>query len=154
MSTNVTEQAIRDGPVHQSSPPEPSVSTVDADIPESIPATETTIYRDPKTVIRIRPTQSATDEVCLTMYRHITEETKALTPEGASNWCEESFDTSPNTIKALPELIADRYVAIVEALTDSLRLSVVHPSTGDGICHRRHDSLGKHGVVSFQTRLG
>ncbi|TQQ83500.1 hypothetical protein EGH24_01540 [Halonotius terrestris] len=155
MSTNVPEQTVRNGSVHQSSPPEPSVPTAPAfDIPESPPAAETTIYRDPKTVIRIRPTASASDELCLTMYHHMTAETKQLTPAQTSNWREESVDASPNTINALPDALSDRYVAAVEELIDSFGLSIMRPSTGYGVCHRRHDTVGKHGIVSFRTRLG
>lgn len=155
MSTNVPEQALHNGPVQQTSPSEPSVPTTPTfDVPASLPTTETTIYRDPTTVIRIRPTASATDELCLTMYRHITPETKHLTPARTSNWREQAVDASPNTVNALPDALYDRYVAAVEELIDRFGLDVVRPATGYGVCHRRHDTVGKHGVVSFQTRLG
>ena len=156
MSANVTEQAVRDTPVAESSPPEPTtLPTSSVVLPDALPQTETTVYRDPKTVLRIRPAQTATDaELCLTMYRHITPDTEHLTPERSSYWREAEFDASPNTVDALPEAIYDRYVEAVERLTNRFGLSVVRPTTGYGVCHRRHDSLGKHGVISFETRLG
>lgn len=154
MSAHSNNRAIRETPDTGTAPPEPSVPPTDSIIiPDAVPAVETTLYRDPQTVIRIRPAR-ATDELRLTMYRHLTEETQHLTPEVASNWRDEEFDSSPNTVNALSEAAYDRYVEAVEELTDRFGLSVVHPKSGYGVCHRRHDSLGKHGVVSFETRLG
>jgi hypothetical protein len=155
MSAHSNEQVVRTTPVAESSPPEPAAPPTSViDIPDSLPQAETTVYRDPKTVIRIRPTRTASDEFCLTMYRHLTPETEHLTPERCSNWREERFDSSPNTVNALPETVYDRYVEAVERLTSRFGLSVVRPTTGYGVCHRRHDSLGKHGVVSFEATLG
>ena len=77
-----------------------------------------------------------------------------IIPDAVPNWRDEEFDSSPNTVNALSEAAYDRYVEAVEELTDRFGLSVVHPKSGYGVCHRRHDSLGKHGVVSFETRLG
>lgn len=153
MSTNVTQQSIQTRSVQQSSPPEQNTDEMDAYIPDSIPNTETTVYRNKKTVIRIRPSNASTSGVYLTMYCQIKGKLKFLTPEENSNWCDDSFDTSPNTIRSLPENIAERYYAIVETLIKKLDLSIVHPSTGYGICHRRHDSVGKYGVISFETYM-
>ena len=154
MSAHNNRRAPQQTPAVGASPPEPSAPPTDSiAIPDVIPAVETTIYRDPKTVIRIRPART-TDELCLTMYRHLTEETQHLTPELSSTWREQMFDTAPNTISSLSEATYDRYVEAVEELTDQFGLSAVHPKSGYGVCHRRHDTLGKHGIISFETRLG
>ena len=54
---------------------------MDAYIPDSIPNTETTVYRNKKTVIRIRPSNASTSGVYLTMYCKIKGKLKFLTPE-------------------------------------------------------------------------
>lgn len=153
MSERSNKSAIQQTYVSGVSPPEPSAPpTNNISIPDVIPAVETTIYRDPKTVIRIRPART-TDGIYLTMYQRLTDETQHLTPELASNWRDETFDTSPNTVSALSETTYNRYVESINHLTDRFGLSIVHPKDGHGVCHRRHDSLGKDGIVSFETQL-
>jgi MoxR-like ATPase len=155
MSANADGQAATEAPADRTSPPVPSVpTTVHDGVPDSLPRKEMTVYRDTEMVIRIRPTVSGADELCLTMYMHATSETDSLTPARTSYWDDEEFDASPNTVTALPDALYDRYVDTVETITERLDLSVVHPISGHGVCHRRHDSLGKHGVVSFRTRFG
>lgn len=153
MSTNIHESAVKSTPAEQSSTSSPSVATAtSATLPDSVPQTETTIYRDSRTVIRLRPIQDD-GSLCLTMYLPITDETENVTPECNSNWRDEEFNTSPNTVNALSDANYELYTTTVDALSERFGLAVVRPSTGYGICHRRHDSLGKDGMVSFETRL-
>lgn len=155
MSAHTDGQSVTETSAARTSPPVPSVSTtVDNDIPTSLPRTEMTIYRDTEMVIRIRPSEPARDDdLCLTMYMHAGSETATLTPAETSYWDDTEFDDSPNTVKALPESLYDRYVETVETVTDRLDVEIAEPVSGYGRCHRRHDTLGKHGVVSFRTRF-
>lgn len=155
MSVHSTEQAVRETPVDQPSPSEPRVpldSTVE--IPESVPAAETTVYRDANTVLRIRPTRSSTAVCCLTMYWRLTEETQDITPERASHWSDSEFEALPAKVDALPDVIRERYIETVETLTSRFDLSVVRPTSGYGVCHYRLDSVGDHGIAAFETCLG
>lgn len=154
MTANTDEQTANETPAEQPSPAQPSVATAtSATVPDSIPQTETTIYRDSQTVMRLRPTQSNDASVCLTMYLPITEETENVTPECTSRWRDEQYNASPNTVNALSDANHELYTATVDALTERFGLEVVWPATGYGICHRRHDSHGIDGMVSFETRL-
>lgn len=156
MSAHTDGQSVGETPVEHSSPPVPSVATtVDNDVPASLPRKEMTIYRDTAMVIRLRPSgPAADDDLCLTMYMHAGSETANLTPARTSYWDDTAFDDSPNTVKALPDTLYDRYVETVEQVTDRLAVEITQPVSGYGRCHRRHDTLGKHGVVSFRTRFG
>ena len=153
MSAHTNKQGVDTTTVEVSSPPEPTVHpTEPLDIPDTMPTTEITLFRDQQMVLRLRPIPDS-DELCLSMYHRLTEETQHLIPERSSTRRGEDFDASPNTISSLPDTLQDRYITAVNQLTEHFNLSVVHPTTGDGICHRRHDSLGKDGIVSFETRL-
>lgn len=154
MSANIHEQAVNEVSADQPSTTQPGIDTAtSATLPDSIPQTETTIYRDSKTVIRLRPARSEDASICLTMYLPITSETENVTPECTSNWREQEFNASPNTVNALSDANYELYTTTVDALTKRFGLAVVRPTTGYGICHRRHDSLGKDGMVTFETRL-
>jgi len=155
MSIHVTEQTVQNTTVAQPSPPESSGRVYNSVvIPDSIPAVETTIYRDTDTVLRIRPTRSAADECCLTMYWQITEGTQQITPERTSYWCGTEVEASPTMIDALSGDIYDRYVETVETLTTRFDLDIVRPASGCGICRYRLESLDTHPIAAFETRLG
>lgn len=154
MSAHTNEQAVAETPADHTSPPvPPATTTAHNDVPETLPRKELTVYRDTEMVIRIRPSQMAADDLYLTMYMHADSKTENLTPAQASHWEDQEFDDSPNTIQALPESLSDRYVEIVETVVDRLGVEITWPVSGYGLCHRRHDTLGKHGVVSFRTRF-
>lgn len=153
MSAHTNKQGVNTTTVEVSSPPKPSVSPAEPlNIPDTMPTTEITLFRDQQMVLRLRPIPDS-DELCLSMYHRLTEATQHLIPERSSTRRKEHFEASPNTISALPDTLQDRYITAVNQLTEQFDLSIVHPTTGDGICHRRHDTLGKYGIVSFETRL-
>ena len=131
--------------------PEPRDRTGErASIPETIPQTERTIYRDSSTVIRIHPTTPGVEGVCVTLYVPLDEMTASITPAYASAWREQSFETGANTVDALPDSTAQLYKQTITELTERLGVSIIEPTTGYGRCHRRHDGPG---IVSFRTRL-
>src|SRR6056297_1396475 len=121
-----------------------------ATIPETIPQTEQTVYRDSDTVIRIHPAAPDGDVLCVTLYVPLDEVTASMTPAHASAWREQSFETAPNTADALPEETYELYKETVADLTEQFAVSISEPTTGYGRCHRRHDGPG---IVSFRTRL-
>jgi len=121
-----------------------------ATIPETIPQTEQTVYRDSNTVIRIHPTGSSDDTLCVTLYVPLDEMTASMTPAHASAWHEQSFETAANTVDSLPEATYELYKETVNDLTEQFAVSISEPATGYGRCHRRHDGPG---IVSFRTRL-
>ena len=154
MNAHTNEQAVAETPADHASPPvPPATTTVHNDVPDTLPRKELTVYRDTEMVIRIRPSQMAADDLYLTMYMHADSKTENLTPAQASHWDDQEFDDSPNTIQALPESLYDQYVEIAETVVDRLGVEITWPASGYGLCHRRHDTLGKHGVVSFRTRF-
>jgi len=155
MSIHVTEQTVQNTAVAQLSPSESSGRVYNSVvIPDSIPAVETTIYRDTDTVLRIRRTRSAGDECCLTMYWQITEGTQQITPERTSYWCDTEVDAPPTMVDALSGEIHDRYVEIVDTLTNRFDLDIVRPTAGCGICCYRLEPLDNHPLAAFETRLG
>jgi hypothetical protein len=155
MSAHTDGQTAAETPADHTSPPVSSATTtaVHDHVPDTLPRKELTIYRDTEVVIRIRPSQSTGDGLCLTMYMHADNKTENLTPARTSHWDDQEFNDSPNTIQALPESIRDRYVEILETVVDRFDIEVTWPVSGYGLCYRRHDTLGKHGVVSFRTRF-
>lgn len=154
MSATVNTRRIKTDAGSQPSLSNPeSETTPELSLPDSAPQSETTIFRTPERVIRIQPIQSSTAEFCLVMYLLDTEVTEDLTPAHTSNWDDIEYDTSPNTVKALPDTIHNQYGEILDSITEQWGLTIVRPTTGDGICHRRHD-VGTDGVVSFKTHLG
>lgn len=155
MSATINTRSIKTNTGSQPSISKPKDETFSGlSLPDSTPQTETTIYRSPELVFRIQPTQSSAAELSLVMYLIDTEVTKDLTPARTSNWDDKELNTSPNRVKALPDTIHQQYGEILNRITEQWELTVVRPTTGDGICHRRHESVGKHGVVSFKTHLG
>ncbi|TQQ80648.1 hypothetical protein [Halonotius roseus] len=121
-----------------------------ATLPETIPQTEQTVYRDSDTIIRIHPAEPGGEVLCVTLYVPLDEVTASMTPAHASSWREQSFETAPNTADALPESTYELYKQTVTELTERFGVSISEPTTGYGRCHRRHDGPG---IVSFRTRL-
>jgi len=121
-----------------------------ATLPETIPQTEQTVYRDSDTVIRVHPAEPNGDVLCVTLYVPLDEVTASMTPAYASTFREQSFETAANTADALPESTYELYKGIVTDLTEQFAVSISEPTTGYGRCHRRHDGPG---IVSFRTRL-
>mgnify|MGYP007124888354 FL=1 len=121
-----------------------------ATIPETIPQTERTVYRDSDTVIRIHPAAPGDDALCVTLYVPLDEVTASLTPAHASTWREQSFETTANTVDSLPDGVYELYRETVTKLTERLSVSITEPASGYGQCHRRHDGPE---IVSFRTRL-
>ena len=121
-----------------------------ATLPETIPQTEQTVYRDSDTVIRIHPAEPGGEVLYVTLYVPLDEVTASMTPAHASAWREQSFETAPNTADALPESTYELYKQTVTELTERFGVSISEPTTGYGRCHRRHDGPG---IVSFRTRL-
>jgi|GEM_PF-1862313 len=121
-----------------------------ATIPETIPQTERTVYRDSDTIIRVHPAAAGDDALCVTLYVPLDEVTASMTPAHASAWREQSFETSANTVDALPAELYELYRETVTELTERFAVSIAEPTSGYGRCHRRHDGPG---IVSFRTRL-
>lgn len=154
MSAHTDGQAVAETPANHASPPVPNATTTTHNnVPDTLPRKELTVYRDTEMVIRIRPSQSSGNNLYLTMYMHADSRTENLTPAKTSHWDNQEFDDSPNTIKALPESLSEQYVEAVETVVGRLGVEISCPASGYGLCHRRHDKLGKHGVVSFRTRF-
>lgn len=119
---------------------------------QTLPNEETTLYRDPETVIRILPHPTPEYTATITLYTHITPETKHLTPKQNAG-IQQTTGNANTTDAALPADLQETYQNTIDMIEENLHVTRDTPGDVYGTCHRKYEHVGKHGVVTMRTHV-
>lgn len=127
----------------------------DITIPDQTPNGGITLYRDDCVTLRMRSDELAhrVGSIRVTMYLKITRETEHLIPKKSPYWNDTKYDKPATTEQALPDNLQSLYESTVKQVERQLDISRTEPEKSSGVCHRKHESVGKYGIVSIETRF-
>lgn len=122
------------------------------DVPDRLPAPETTLYADSRLVIRLLRRKTTTIEVELRLYcaadhtvDHIVAESD-LEPTSQAR-------TTASRLTDLPTPTQRLFEAAVDAVTAQFSLHSARPTLEDSICRKRRENHGFCGVLEFGVTL-
>lgn len=119
---------------------------------QTLPDEETTLYRDSQTVIRILPNPTPGCTATVTLYTHITDKTQDFTTKHKANNSITPSDTA-TTDADLPDTLRDTFRTVIDTVERNLGVTRQTETGEYGVCHRKYEHVGKHGIVTIRTTL-
>lgn len=136
------------GKTSSNTSPDIPFSTEKIDSFDTIPDTETTLYRNGNIVIRALPHPTPEYTLTLTLYLEMGDTTTTFVPKHSTDESQ-----TATTDDVLPHPAKPLYRHAVETIEKNLGVSRQTPPGTHGVCHRKHPSAGLTGIVSIRTQF-